>query len=150
MLSRQSPKTSCLTSSPVARLFVLLQPHCAVGSVSGAHQAGPTRGLCTCPVCGTLFPRMLSAPWQLLNEYWSKWVISLSCVTLGSYLRSWCPSNPQVQTEDNTGPLLSDRTLGKGSTQVPTTRTVSQICRMALWPENGTSLCFQQTNVPGS
>lgn len=63
-------------------------------------------------------------------------------MTLGSYLRYWCLSNPQVQTEDNASPLRSERTPGKGSTQAPHTRTVTQTLRMTPGPQNRTSRCF--------
>lgn len=80
----QSPKTSCLTSTPLLSL-------CPTSTLGMPYP----RALAL--VYGIFFPSMLSASWQLPDEGWSKWMILLSCVTLGSYLTSWCPSNPQVQ-----------------------------------------------------
>lgn len=40
------------------------------------------------PLWNTYFPSVLSGSWQVLNEHWSEWMNSLSCVTMASYLRS--------------------------------------------------------------
>ena len=84
----QSPKTSLSDPTPVAPLFTLLQPHQAEGLFHEHTRHALPQGLCTCCPSVEHFPSVLSGSWQVLNEHWSEWMNSLSCVTLASYLRS--------------------------------------------------------------